>query len=82
MVTVEDSYETLVAFAAVRSLDTLVHDDDFVRVVHGKYFDATGDSDLRLAEILTDMFHDRFGLNSTLRKDVAQSIIHSKRTIT
>ena len=75
------TWNDMAQHAQDNSLDTLVMNASFVDTLRSKEPDMQQDEYLSVVEIITDRFHDRFGLSSRQRREVTKAIMNQTRTI-
>ena len=81
-VSADSSYEDLTTFARSMHLTDLVHDLDFIDAVATSHMsEENADQKYVFLDLLTDKFHDHFGLNASKRKYVTLSVVNGSKRL-
>ena len=75
------TFADLLAYASEHEITDLVVDNPFVSALSALQPDTHSDAFMALVEILVDMFHDHFDMNSRQRKQVTKELLENKKSL-
>ena len=81
MVTVESSYDDILAYVKSHSLDDLVHDNAFISALFMNQSSRETDAFHHLYDLITHYFHNYFTLTSRQRKHVTTMLMAHEKNL-